>query len=276
MILGGVLYDPTAINRLLPENLQISVEIARRLPVALVFCQALVCLAITLRMVEPSTARPTCGVAESCRSALRSTFQATAWLLTHRRAFAVILVGVAIDCVIRNFATINSSYYRLIELPEWSFGLIGASLGVLGWFIPAIAKHLNQRLGTLACLAIAAAAAVVGLGALIPAWPRFGVIPAMLVMSTLGFLSFTISRALHREADSSRRATILSVKGLAFNLGYGLFSLTFSRVLAGFPDEPPGNALRQALLAQWPVFVVTLIALLLWARHRWKAEPSPA
>jgi MFS family permease len=275
MILGGLLYDPAVLNRLLPAGLGISQETARRLPVALVFCQALACLAITLRMVEPPGRSATGGVADSCRTALRATLRTTAWLFTHRRAFAVVVVGLVIDSVIRNFATINSSYYRLIDLPEWSFGLIGASLGVLGWFIPAIAKNLNQRFGTLTNLAIAAAAAALGLAALIPAWPLVGLLPAMLVMSTLGFLSFTISRALHREADSSQRATILSVKGLAFNLGYGLFSLAFSRTLAAFPDDPPGTALRHALLWQWPVFVIASAVLLIWAHRRWTISDPP-
>ena len=53
-------------------------------------------------------------------------------------------------------------------------------------------------------------------------------------MTMMGFLGFTVSRALHAETDSSKRATVLSVKGLAFNLGYGLFSLGFSPCLLDF------------------------------------------
>ena len=36
----------------------------------------------------------------------------------------------------------------------------------------------------------------------------------------LGFVSFTVSRFLHGVAESDQRATLLSVKGLVFNLGY--------------------------------------------------------
>jgi hypothetical protein len=110
-----------------------------------------------------------------------------------------------------------------------------------------------------------AVAALLGLTALIPAWPIYGIIPAMFLMTIMGFLGFTISRVLHQEADSSKRATLLSVKGLVFNLGYGLFSLGFSGLLANLPDTPAGAALRSALLWQWPVFALMIMGLFIWA-----------
>ena len=94
----------------------------------------------------------------------------------------------------------------------------------------------------------------------------------LVINFTLGFLGFTISRALHGEADSSRRATVLSVKGLAFNLGYGLFSFSFSRLLTNFPDQPVGAALRSALLWQVPAFALVIMALFAWASFSRKAK----
>lgn len=87
----------------------------------------------------------------------------------------------------------------------------------------------------------------------------------MFLMTMMGFLGFTLSRTLHAETDSSRRATVLSVKGLIFNLGYGVFSLGFSWLLARFPDEPAGHALRSALLWQVPCFAVLIAILFIWA-----------
>jgi hypothetical protein len=116
-------------------------------------------------------------------------------------------------------------------------------------------------------LGFIAIAALVGLAALIPAWPIYGIIPAMFLMTIMGFLGFTISRVLHQEADSSKRATLLSVKGLAFNLGYGLFSLGFSGLLASFPDTPAGTALRSALLWQMPLFALMVMGLFIWANR---------
>lgn len=273
MILGSLLYDPSLLNRMLPESLQIARELAHRLPVALVLCQAVACLWITFKMVEPP--RPQALATEGAfRNALLLTLNTARWVFTHPHTRVIILVGLVMDSFVRNLATINSSYYRLIALPEWTFGFIGAGIGLLGWFVPAIAKSLNSRFGTLSNMGIAAILTAIGLTAVAQAWPIFGVLPAMFLMATLGFLSFTISRALHREADSSQRATVLSVKGLAFNLGYGLFSLGFSRLLTSFPDVPSGDALRQALVWQAPAFVILAILIFLWGHWQWK-RPAP-
>ncbi len=273
MVLGSLLYDPSLINRVLPSSLQISQDLAHRLPVALVLCQALVCLWITMKMVEPP--RPeVAGTQSAFRSALQLTLQTARWVFTHPHTRVIIIFGLVIDCFIRNLATINSSYYRLINLPEWTFGLIGAGIGLLGWFVPAIAQSLNTRFGTLTNMGFAAVLTALGLSLTAQAWPLFGVLPAMLLMSTLGFVSFTISRALHREADSSRRATVLSVKGLAFNLGYGLFSLGFSRLLTSFPNVSSGEALRQALKWHAPAFITLASLSFLWACWQWK-RPAP-
>lgn len=263
MILGGLIYDPEPLNRILPASLHLTADFTHRLPVALVLCQAFVCLGTTLRMVEPPR-QMAADVASTCSGAVRLTLQTARWVFTNPRTLVVVVIGLAIDCIVRNFATITSSYYRLIELPEWTYGFIGAAIGVIGWFVPGIAKRLNTRFSMLANLGIAAGLALVGLAALVPAWPFFGLLPATLLMTTLGYLAFTVSRALHREADSSKRATVLSVKGLAFNLGYGLFSLGFSRLLASFPDQPAGAALRSALFWQVPGFALAILLLFIW------------
>jgi len=269
MILGGLLYDPTPINRLLPPALHIAPEIAHRLPVALVLCQALFCLFITLRMVEPP--RATDDIKQSFHSVMRLTLETARWVFTHPRTQVVVIFSLVIDSVCRNFATITSSYYRLIHLPEWTLGFIGSAIGVVGMFVPAIAKKLNARYGALPNLGYAGGMAILSLAALIPTWPYWGLLPAMGVMTVLGYLGFTVSRALHREADSSKRATVLSVKGLAYNLGYGLTSLGFSRLLASFHGQSEGSAMKQALLWQMPPFILLVIGLWIWAAKRWRA-----
>ena len=274
MILGGLLYDPTILNRLLPAGFQLTADVAHRLPVAVVLGQALVCLFITLRMVEPPRHIAN-AVGSACGNAVRLTLQTARWVFTNPHTLVVVAVGLSIDSIARNLATINSSYYRLIELKEWTYGIVGASIGMLGLFVPTIAQKLNNRFGPLTNLALAAATTLICLAAISQAWPIYGLLPAMLLMTTLGFLSFTVSRALHKETDSSMRATVLSVKGLAFNLGYGLFSLGFSRLLGHFPDHPTGAALRHALIWQVPAFAVFIMALFPWAWWLWNHR-SPA
>lgn len=267
MILGGLLYDPALVNRVLPESWAISASFAHRLPVALVLVQAFLCLIITLRMVEPKRAHHD-SLGKACGGAVKLTLSTAKWVFTNPATLVIVVIGMAIDCVVRNFATINSSYYRLIELPEWSFGFIGAALGLLGYVVPTIAAKMNKRFGTLACLGIIACVALVGLIGIVPLQSRWSLAPAMLLMSTLGFLGFTMSRALNRETDSARRATVLSVKGLAFNLAYGSFSLGFSLLLASLPHQPDGEALRGALMWQVPFLAITVFGLLWWGKRK--------
>ena len=261
MILGGVLYDPGFINRLLPEGTQLSVNIAQRLPVILVFMQAVVCLWISWRMVEPERAKLDANLA----SVFKLTLATALWVWRNPLLRAALLIGLAIDAIVRNFATINSSYFRLIELPEWSYGFIGAATGLLTWFVPGIAKRLNEQFSVLTNLGLIALGALIALAALIPAWPLWGIVPATALFLGMGFLGFTLSRLIHQEADSSRRATALSVKGMVFNLGYGVFSLGFSLLLASFPATPSGAALKGALLWQLPFYGLAIVVLFWWA-----------
>ncbi len=262
MILGGLLYDPRIVNYLLPADAQIATEFAHRLPVILVLLQALVCLLFTLKMVEPAHAIAGARLENTFNHILGSA----RWVLTTPKTLVVILIGVAVDSIVRNFATINSSYYRLIEVPEWTYGFLGALFGVMGFVIPSIAKYLNENFSLFVNLVFIVGCTLLGLVALVPAWPVFGLIPAIFVFSVIFFLGFTVSRVLHEEAESFRRATVLSVKGLIFNLGYGLFSLAFSLLLTRFPNSPEGNALRSALLWQVPFFALLTFILLWWTK----------
>ena len=267
MIMGGLLYDPHTIHFLLPVNWQLSAETVHRLPVALVLCQAFVCLIFTLRMVEPINTETGSGrthKSSTMKHALGLTIATARWAFNHPKILVVILIGVAIDSIVRNFATINSSYFRLINLPEWTYGFIGAALGITGIFVPTIAKKLNETFSSYVNLLLIALASLIGFILITPAWPIYGVLPVIFLMTTMGFLSFTLSRVLHQEAESSQRATLLSVKGLIFNLGYGIFSLGFSYFLASITTMPENDALRTALLWQVPYFILVIIVLFTW------------
>ncbi len=264
MILGGLLYDPRIVNFVLPSSARITTEFAHRLPVILVLLQALVCLWFTLKMIEPTHAI----AGARLENTLNHILSSARWVLTTPKTLVIILIGVAVDSIVRNFATINSSYYRLIEVPEWTYGFLGALFGVMGFVIPSIAKYLNENFSLFTNLVFIVVCTLLGLVALVPAWPVFGLIPAIFVFSVIFFLGFTVSRVLHEEAESFRRATVLSVKGLIFNLGYGIFSLAFSVLLTQFPESAEGNALRSALLWQVPFFALIAMVLLTWAKFK--------
>ena len=76
-------------------------------------------------------------------------------------------------------------------------------------------------------------------------------------MMMLGYVGFTVSRHLHEVAASDQRATLLSVKGLVFNLAYGSYSLAFSLTLAGMGKSGTA-ALQQALGWQAAAFTAIM------------------
>ncbi|MGE9270722.1 MAG: MFS transporter [Verrucomicrobiales bacterium] len=264
MSLGGLLYDPSWLESLTGH--EISRSFTHRLPMALVFLQALGCLAIALRLEEVTTIH-TERIGTRCARAFRLTLGTARHVFTSRPIAIVLFGGLLIDAVARNFATLNSAYYRLIDIPAWAFGFIGSFVAVGNWFVPAVAKRLNHRFPPLGVLSLSAAFLAVSLFLLAPAWPWLGLIPAVLLMTLLGFVGFTLSRFLHRHATSEQRATMLSVKGLAFNLGYGGYSLAFSLLLAGL-GKTSDSALQEALW--WQAGGITLILLLYFS---WAARP---
>ena len=62
--------------------------------------------------------------------------------------------------------------------------------------------------------------------------PRLGLFPVILVYSAISMNAFFISHYLNRITDSSQRATVLSFKGLALNLAYGLIGILYSLLVA--------------------------------------------
>ncbi|WP_367875144.1 MFS transporter [Luteolibacter sp. Populi] len=271
MILGGLLYDPEGFAWI---GIHIPAEISHRLPIALVFLQAVACVIITLRLEE--TPHASGDFRKRCAAAFRLTLATAKKAFTTRSVAAVIVGGMLIDSVARNFATITSEYYRLILIPEWSFGLFGALSGVLGFFIPTIARKLNARFSPLGVLGIAAVLAIMALGLLAPAWPWFGLLPAMLLMTLLGLVGFTVNRHLHASAEPSQRATLLSVRGMAFNVGYGSFSLGFSILLAAMRKSVGEDAFRAALMWQLPAVAVMIALFFIWAAIGKRAARSAA
>jgi hypothetical protein len=124
----------------------------------------------------------------------------------------------------------------LIDLPEASFGLIGAGIALMGVGIarlaPALTRHspgFNFALLTMLCLAgLAGAALVLPLG--------LGLIPVALIHIVLLLTGYLVSHYLNAITDSAQRATVLSFKGLAFNLGYGALGLLYATLLVVLRD----------------------------------------
>ena len=97
---------------------------------------------------------------------------------------------------------------------------------------------------------------MVGLVGISFAIPVYGVIFAIGAFAMMGMVQFQASYYLNKEADSKIRATVLSFKGLALNVGLGLASLLYTALVAYLREAETANLSEEALRQQ--VFVDSL------------------
>ena len=278
MMLGAAVYDVRLVQRVvdfLGVPWTATREVTMRFPIYLTLTNAVLALLVTLRMREP--AHP--ASATSVGATWHATLAAGRWILHTPLALAVILGGLCFDSIVRLFLTIGSNYYRLIALPEATFGLIGSGFAVLGFFLPPVARRLAERRTMRVNFSIVAAFVLAGFTGISFAWPRWGlifVLPLGVAMSLTGFF---VSHYLNAAVtDSRQRATVLSFRGLAFNLAYGGIGLLFAGLTHALSGRGNADAVFAASLAWMPGYFLATVALLAvaWARLRIPSAPPPA
>lgn len=240
MTLGALVYDASALNRIfawlsLPPL--ITAQMSMRFPIFLTLGLGLVAVLTTLRMREPLP-EPKKGrrarQRQSPRAFTRQIVGAGKWIYRTPMALAIILLAMTFDHVLRLVATLTSQYYRLIGLPEASFGLLGSAVAVIGLFVPRLARLMAQSCSYASTALIVAGIGLAALGATALFLPYFGVLPIFLVFVGLMLTSFFTSHYLNAITASSQRATVLSFKGLAFNAAFGVVGLAFSGLIRHF------------------------------------------
>ncbi|MGI9536282.1 MAG: MFS transporter [Desulfocapsaceae bacterium] len=290
--LGAMVYDPSIANGLLSlfgSQLELSQQTTMRFPVYLTLGLAFLALWSTLQMREieqgGSEDKPPVTLATVWQAGLL-TLQAGRWILRTPLALAVILFGMMYDHVLRLIITLTSQYFRLISLPDASFGVIMATLTLLGLIVPKLAEFMTakfspaQNCGWLALLTILT---LVGLTWFIP---YLGIIPIAMVMIGLMLTAFFTSHYLNEITSSEKRATVLSFKGLAFNLAYGIIGILFARLIVylradltvAHPDWTSQiieiQAFKDSFLWMPGYFLVLTAAVALYSAHILNKEPA--
>jgi MFS family permease len=190
MTLGGVLYDPNLMQKLtdfLGMNLLITQETTLRIPLYLTLCTAFLTLLTALLMKEPREARTT-ETSASVSNALHLTFKAGRWIFHTPFVLCVILAGLLFDSVIRMLLTMASQYYRLIEIPEALFGVLGSGLALFGFVIPKIARRLSSHQSPTFNLMVVAVVTLLGLVGMCFFWPIWGLFPALMLFGSMYFI----------------------------------------------------------------------------------------
>jgi MFS family permease len=243
MITGAAIYDPALVQKflnLIGYDVVVTQDMTLRIPLLLTLFMGVMTLYSALRM-EDSVHVNADETHEhvTMKSALSMTLNAGMWILRTPFALVIIASGLVFDGIIRMVITLGSQYYRMIDLPEASYGFIGAFIALLGFFIPRIALGMTRSRSSffnLTVMSVLTIIALTGMSLFIPYW---GLFFAFILFSGMYLNSFFISHYLNRITDSRHRATVLSFKGLFYNLSYGLIGIgyslliTFSRINAG-------------------------------------------
>ncbi len=237
MITGGLVYDMAFVNGLLSmfnTEWSLSREWVIRLPVFLTLISAVLTFMTAIRFVEVRTTQDT--HADSLKQGLSAPFRKVwtvgKWTLHHRMVLCVILGAMILDSVARQFLVLSSEYWRAIDIPTAWFGFIGAGMAMLGFINARISEHLIKHCRPQINFMIIALTLLFGLTAVCFAIPYLGVLFAATAYLTVGMVQFQSSYYINRLADSEQRATVISFKGLALNLGLALASLIYTGYIA--------------------------------------------
>ena len=256
LTVGALVYDPAVVNQSLGwigVESAITQDISMRFPIYLTFILALLAFWTTTRLRETNGNHGTVSQSVSLATvsdAGRLTLQAGLWILQTPFALAIILFGMMYDHVLRIIITLTSQYFRLIDLPEASFGIILAVFSLLGLLVPKLAEFMIEKFTPAQNAGWLALLTMLTLWSLTGFVPYFGVIPMAMVMVGLMLTAFFTSHYLNQVTSSEQRATVLSFKGMAFNLAYGVIGILFAVLI---------NQLRSSITEGSPELSAALI-----------------
>jgi len=119
-----------------------------------------------------------------------------------------------------------------------------------------IALKMSEQYPPRFNLSVLAVMTIIGLYGMSLFIPIAGLVPAVVLFSAMYMTSFFVSNYLNRITTSNRRATVLSFKGLSFNLSYGLLGILYSVLLAGLrPKIAATHAHAEPLIVENLVFM---------------------
>lgn len=285
MVLGGFVYDANLIHRaaaLVGFDVNLDPKTTMRLPVYLTLVNAVGALIVSLRMTEPLGAGKSVLPA-SVSGTWALIRRVVGWLRRSPLALFLIAAGLLHDSIIRLVMTLASNYYRLIEIPTAWFGVIGAAFALFGFFVPTLGRLLVERRSIAFNFSLLATLTLGGLVGLMLRLPWYGVVFVVVLGVVMNLLNFFLSQYLNALVDSSERATVLSFRGLAFNLGYGLVSVLFAVLLRRLTGTVPIGTSEEMIFAaslSWLpcYFLASLVPLAAFARISGclRAKPTAA
>ena len=279
MIIGALSYDYNLISHVVQAirpDLNLSRELVIRFPVILTLLTSCIVLLTASGLMEVETKESSgkqtpASLMKTVADSFSQILDAASWTFNHRFVLFVILGALALDSVARQFVILASEYYRIIHIPTAWFGFIGAGMSLIGLVNARISKHLVTHHSPIFNFMVLSAVLMTGLLGIMLTIPWIGLLFAICAFSMMGMVGYQSSFYLNREAGSKHRATVLSFRGLALNLGLGFASLLYTGLIAAIKKSQqsgiPASDLQEVTfvhsLKAFPFYFAVLLVLLL-------------
>ena len=289
MMTGSAFYDPSFVNyclTFLGIDYEFSAKVLIKAPILLTLFSSVVVLIAALGMKENQAKQKAHSFTATIRLSFKATIEGGSWIWKTPLPLGILLASMVLDNVIRQFLTIASAYWSVIDLPLATFGLVASGMSLMGYFVPRMAKFLADKRTPAQNFFLLCGLLMIGLLGIAEAIPYWGILPAILLYATMQCMNYLSSRYLNEKAPSDKRATVLSFRGLSTNVSYGAVSLLYSSLIAwiklqGVDPVIKGRMLNEQdsvfveALGWFPwYFVFTLGCATLFFRLRFRKNPS--
>lgn len=231
-LLGAAMYDVNfmaALYGYFGWDQPQSTQDIMRTPVYATLFVALVAIYSAFSMEEePKTSPETHHSTNSTLASLKLTLNTGKWVLSTPVVLYILLYYSLFEHTSRMFLTMNSQYYLAIHIPIIYFGLIGAGISVLQILLAGQSRKLAERCEPRVFLVAMGLLTLSTYYLISLGWPIFGLLPALALIFMTMTMNIFISYHLNRNTESHNRATVLSFKGLMFNIGYGTIGMLYA------------------------------------------------
>ncbi|NOI67038.1 MFS transporter [Vibrio sp. 99-8-1] len=231
-LLGAAMYDVNFMANIYqffglaaPE----STKEVMRIPVYATLMVAMIAIYAAINMKEEKRPLPSdrSKLATTIAS-LKLTASTGKWVLSTPYVLFILLYYSLFEHTSRMFLTMNSQYYRAIDIPILYFGFIGAGVSIVKIILAGQSRRLAESMAPKSFIIVMGLATIATYYCISLGWSIYGVIPALVLIFIIMTMNIFISYHLNKKTESHNRATVLSFKGLMFNLGYGLIGILYA------------------------------------------------
>ena len=259
MLVGALVFDHQRMTSLFGE---FPAWVSLKLPILLCFISSIFCVAFAWHLTDLGIQKKSESERTHVSEVWLGVLAALKWVATTKWIAAIILGAVVIDAAARTFVTLQSTYFQWVQLPTYSWGIIGAGMSLSGWVVPLYVKGLAKRFSPRVNFMLAGGASFLGLAGVAMLHNILGVLPCFLVMLSLVHVGFLLSRYINQSAPSEQRASILSVSSLMLNLGYGCVSLAIGLAM-NRAAQTLGETAAFGQALEW-IAIGLFVGLLIW------------